>query len=288
MNPRARTALIAALAFLLILPVCWTFRRNKSEVQYNAKSLSHWFFSQRRDFLYEAREKKADEAFKASGTNGFAFLISMLNKRGNSSLYFKLYRAMPRPIQSRLQYPISGDDIRMMALGYLAKTPNFPNAIPEELLARLARRVPDLSNPRVRLGGLHTLDQLTRYEVEPLLSLCRHLLDDPHFGIRLDAALMLADLGIKEPRSIPVLLAALEDKEKLHSTWSISTYAFGQPPGGSGNGAAGGFQTLVEFAEMERKRVLHALELLDLQLNEHQKSLVRRSKIVNDGQSRGD
>src|SRR3981081_292492 len=104
--------------------------------------------------------------------------------------------------------------------------PNVPKTILEKWLARLARQVPDLSNPRVRLTGLHTLYQLTRYEREPLVNLCKRLLDDPHFGIRLEAALYLVDLGIKENRTVPILISALEDKEKLVSSRSISWYTF--------------------------------------------------------------
>jgi len=280
-------AAIAGLALLLIAGLWLALRSNKQQVRYRGKSLPEWLYGQRRDFFYQTRSEAADEAFKTLGTNGLRFLISALKERGNSGLYFKLYRTVPPPIQPLLRYPISADDIQMMALEHLYRMPNIPKTIPEEWLARLAKQVPDLSNPRVRLTGLHTLYHLTRYEREPLVNLCKHLLDNPHFGIRLQAAFYLAEMGIKEPRSVPILLAALGDKEKLKAIQSINSYAYGQPPGGSGNAALPFLpgQNLADFQEMERQRVLSALEFLDAPLDRQQKSIVLRARNKGENQN---
>src|SRR4051794_23486387 len=98
MTGRTRLALIAGLALLLVLSVYWGLRREKPEIRYKGKPASEWFFGQRRDFSYQSTEENADEAFKKMGTNGFPFLLSMLDQQGNSTVYFKLYRMMPRPI----------------------------------------------------------------------------------------------------------------------------------------------------------------------------------------------
>ena len=276
-KPWGRSALLLALALVLIAAAWLVFAGDK-EVQYNGKSVSEWFYTRR-------GLAEAGDAFRGLGTNAFPFLFSNLKRRGNSALYFKLYRAMPGMIQAQLRYPISGDDIQMASLSHLYKMPNVPNPIPEEWLARLAKQVPELRNPRVRSSGLHTLYQLTRYEREPLVSLCKQLLDDPHFGIRLEASLYLADLGIKEMRTIPILLAALEDKEKLVSSRSISWYTFGQPPGGSGvplPSTAGESRANSNWADQARVRILKALEFLDAPLNQQQKRPVQQSKLANE------
>ena len=260
-KPWGRSALLLALALVLIAAAWLVFAGDK-EVQYNGKSVSEWFYTRR-------GLAEAGDAFRGLGTNAFPFLFSNLKRRGNSALYFKLYRAMPGMIQAQLLY----------------KMPNVTNPIPEEWLARLAKQVPELRNPRVRSSGLHTLYQLTRYEREPLVSLCKQLLDDPHFGIRLEASLYLADLGIKEMRTIPILLAALEDKEKLVSSRSISWYTFGQPPGGSGvplPSTAGESRANSNWADQARVRILKALEFLDAPLNQQQKRLVQQSKLANE------
>jgi len=250
------------------------------EVQYKGKSVSEWFYGRR-------GLAESEDAFAALGTNAFPFLMRNLKARGDGAIYFKLYQAMPGFIQQKLRLPISGDDIQMASLSHLYKMPNVPNPIPEPWLASLARQVPRLSNQRVRLHGLNTLYRITRYEREPLVQLCRRLLDDPHFGIRLDAALDLAELEIKEPRTIPILLAALEDKEKLVSGRSISWYTFGQPPGGSGMPlptSAGVDQAMANWAEVERGRILKALDFLDDELDERQKAIIRRHRVANEVQ----
>src|SRR4051812_6834588 len=151
MTPRARLPLIAGLALLLVLAVYWGFGGKKPEVRYNGKTLSEWFFGQRRDFFYQSIQTNAEQTFRAMGTNAFPFLLSMLEERGNSTIYFKFYRMMPRPVQARLQHPLSRDDIQMMALHYLDSIPIIPDPVPEELLSQLARRVARLPNARVRL-----------------------------------------------------------------------------------------------------------------------------------------
>ena len=281
MNPRGRTASVAGLALLLILVACWALR-DKHEVLYNGKTLSQWFFGQRRDFLHQSREQQADQAFTAAGTNGIAFLIGMLKERGDSSWYIKLFRMMPRPIQARLRFPISTDDIHMVALAHLNKSPSIPNTIPQELLAQLAQAVRQQSNPRVRLRGLTVLFLLTRSERDPLVRLCKELLDDREFGIQLEAAFMLSQMGINEKRSIAILLEALQHQEKLASSRSINSYFYGQLPGSSGLAPPPpiGGQTPAQFEKMLRQRVFQALELLGPELNETQEALVKQAKAA--------
>lgn len=278
MKWRARIASIGGIGVLLIAALWLAFGTKEKEVRYKGKSVSEWFY-------ITHRLMGSDDVFKDLGTNAFPFLLSTLKQRGNSELYFKLYAALPGSMQAQLRRPISGDDLQMASLSHIYKIPNVPNTIPEPWLATLAKEVRDLQNPRVRLQGLHTLYRLTRYEREPLVSLCTRLLDDPHFGIRLEAALCLADLGIKEARTLPILLAALEDKEKLVSSESISSYKYGQPPGGSGIPVPRfPGQGQAEWGEVQRRRILNALESLDPPLNEAQKKLILRQRKLMESQ----
>lgn len=77
--------------------------------------------------------------------------------------------------------------------------------------------MPDLYSPRLRLAAFRLI--LWQYRSEPsFLPLCRKLLNDEHQGIRLEAAIYLAQHGIvsdpREPRLFPLFLAALDSKEQ--------------------------------------------------------------------------
>jgi hypothetical protein len=87
----------------------------KITVTYKGKSLAVLFYGNRRNFFEEPARRKAQEAIDALGTNAFPFLLSNLQQRpGNGALYFKFYRAMPKWLQAKLRYPISGDDIKFI------------------------------------------------------------------------------------------------------------------------------------------------------------------------------
>src|SRR5215468_97279 len=98
---------IAAAGF----SVFYSSASHRSNVTYESKSLEQWFYTDKTNFL--AEDKERENAFRAVGTNAFAFLLSNLReRRGNSLIYFKLYGMLPRWMQKRLPYPISEDDIK--------------------------------------------------------------------------------------------------------------------------------------------------------------------------------
>jgi hypothetical protein len=112
-----------------------------------------------------------------------------------------------------------------------------------------------------------------------VVQLCQNLLDDREFGIRLEAAFTLSEMRIKEKRSIPMLLEALQDKEKLVSSRSISWYCYGQLPGSSGPAPPPPRgQTPADFEKIQRRRVFQVLESMAPELNETQEALVKQSK----------
>ncbi len=88
-----------------------------SKVTYKGKSLQAWFYGSRRDFFSGQTRGLAEGAFDAVGTNAFPFLLSNLKSaRGCGRLYWKVYHIMPAWFQTRLPYPISGDDIKAIAV----------------------------------------------------------------------------------------------------------------------------------------------------------------------------
>ena len=156
--------------------------------------------------------------------------------------------------------------------------------MPPEWLAALAKLVPDLKNPRVRQRALITVQILAQGRRDSsLISLCKDLLDDSNFGVRLRAAILLAELEPGETGSFPILIGALEDKEKLISRRAISSYRYRQPPSGA---AIGNLPTLPtkpfpsatpkDIEKAERQAVIGALERLMPKLDEQQKKLVRQ------------
>jgi len=283
---RIRILLLLGLIGILVVGAClkWVSGREEGskEITYKSKPLSKWFYGQRKDFFISTTRDAADDAFKALGTNAFPFLLSRLKNGGSSVLYFKLYQAVPSRVQAWLPYPLLSDDIQVITLAHLSKVED----IPPEWLAALARQVPNLKNPRARHRGLMTVQMLAGGRQDrSLISLCKDLLDDSHFGVRLNAAILLAELDPGETKSFPILIGALVDKEKLISSYAITGYWFRQPPGGSGSGPVTPFtgQTRSDVEEAERRMVLDALEELKSHLNEQQRGLVRQYQEARQG-----
>ena len=116
-----------------------------------------------------------------------------------------------------------------------------------------------------------------------LISLCKDLLDDSNSGVRLKAAILLAELEPGEIGSFPILIGALEDGEKLNSSLAITGYWYRKPSGGVGGQPATPFtfkpftgQTPGSLEKAERRRVLQALQRLMPKLDEQQKKLVHQ------------
>ncbi len=277
-NRRISAILWLSLIVVLIVGavLAWVGGRQEGskEITYKGKPVSKWFCDQRKDFFNQTTRDAADDAFKALGTNALPFLLSNLKNRGSSVLYFKLYQVVPSRVQAKLPYPILRDDLQMITLAHLSKM----KSMSPEWLAALAKQVPNLKNPRVRHCGLMTVQRLSGSRKEPaFINLCKDLLDDRHFGVQLRAAELLADLDQKERRGLPILLGALEDKEKLNSSRSISMYRYRQPPDGSGSPPVTPFtgQTPSDLVRFERRMVLDSLEKLKPHLDQQQRKLVR-------------
>jgi len=278
-NSRTRTTLVLGLSGLVlvgaIVAMVSGLKEASKEPTYKDKPVSKWFCDQRKDFLSKTTRDAADDAFNALGTNALPFLLSNLKNRGSTVLYFRLYGAVPSRVQAWLPYPILGDDMKMITLNHLSKMRDMP----PEWLAALAKLVPDLKNPRVRQRGLITVQILAQGRRDTsLISLCKDLLDDSNFGVRLRAAILLAELEPGETGSFPILIGALEDKEKLNSRRAISSYRYRQPPSGAGPPTKlfpSGL-TPNDLEKAERRQVIGALERLMPKLDEQQKKLVRQ------------
>lgn len=249
---------------------------SRTAVTYKDKSLNAWFYGAGTNFFQETTRLAARKAIDALGTNACPFLIANLKaKRGNGALYFKLYRALSARLRTELPYPISGDDIQMITLHHIRQMQSFP----KQQIQTLADCIPGLHNPRVRFMGF--TDMRMKYETDPAFApLCRKLLDDEHPGIRLEAAISLAESGIvadpREPRLFPILLSALESKKEREWSLDVSGYWFQQqPPGGSGR-FTNRFPALVRQPqepeeETVRKRVLAAMDRLERHMSQEQK-----------------
>ncbi len=218
---------IAILASLFV-----AFSPAKSTVTYKNKPLDVWFYGSRTNFFREQTRRAAQEAFDALGTNACPFLLAKLETaRGPGFLYFKLYRILPVWAQPRLPYPISGDDIKAIALQHIRQM----NAISAEQVQTLADCVPRLRNPRLRMSGFQVMRM--KHQAHPaFLQLCRKLLSDEHPGIQLEAAIWLGKSALAsdpaEPRLFPILITALVTKEKRRPNLDLSGYTYEQwPPG---------------------------------------------------------
>jgi len=201
---------------------------------YKGKPLDAWFYGTRTNFFLERTRKAAQEAFDSFGMNAFPFLLEKVKTaRGNSPAYFRAYRALPPWAQSTIFYPISGDDIRSIALGHIHGLPG----ISDDQVRTFAECVPGLPDPRLRLQAFEYM--LMRHQPHPaFLELCRKLMNDEQPGIQLPAAIYLGQSGLtadpRDPRLFPMLVAALEDKEKRKATLDLRGYYYQQQPPGSG------------------------------------------------------
>jgi hypothetical protein len=266
---------IAAVGFSIF----YSSASHRSRVTYEGKSLERWFYAGGTNFL--AEDKERENAFRAVGTNAFAFLLSNLReRRGNSLIYFELYRVLPRWTQRRLPYPISGDDIRAISINYLFKLKDVPGTD----YGPLAESITKLSSPRLRFFGFgHFMVDRQRDPV--FLSLCRKLLNDDNSAIRLTAAIWLADsqsmLDPTDSRLFPLLIDGLQNKAVRDAQQDLCSYAFGQPPGGSGMRRPFPSMPPTNMPDLDdamQQRIIRALEQLWLRgyLTPEQKELVKR------------
>jgi hypothetical protein len=235
---RVRRAIpIAALVLVSIAILASLFVAStpaKNTITYKNKPLDAWFYGSRTNFFLGQTMRAAQEAFDALGTNASPFLLAKLETaHGNGPLYAKLYRILPLWAQSKLPYPISGDDIKAMALHYLRQM----RVMSSEQVQALADCVFRLRNPRLRMSGLQVMRM--KHQAHPaFLKLCRKLMDDEHPGIQLEAAVWLGKSALAsdpaEPRLFPILITALESKEKRKPNLDLSGYTYEQwPPGTS-------------------------------------------------------
>jgi len=221
-------AFTAAVGFSII----YSPASHRSGVTYEGKSLEQWFYAGRTNFL--AEDKQRVNTFKTVGTNAFAFLISNLReRRGNSLVYFKLYRMLPRWTQRRLPYPISEDYIRAISINYLFQLKDVPGAE----YGSLGECITKFSSPRLRFFGFGHF-MVDRQGDAAFLPLCRKLLNDDNSAIRLEAAICVAGSESKsdltDSRLFPILIDGLQNKALRDANLDLRTYYFGQPPGSSG------------------------------------------------------
>jgi hypothetical protein len=119
------------------------------DIVYKGKPLDFWFYGTKKDFFNESTRRAAQDAIDDLGTNAVPFLLSKLKeKRGNGPFYFKFYRIMPSFIQGKLQYPISGDDIKAITLDHIGK---MRHPIPKHEVQSVADCVLNFRNPRLRM-----------------------------------------------------------------------------------------------------------------------------------------
>lgn len=208
-------------AAVILLGYRLTSRPQRTAVTYQGRSLEYWFYGGRTNFFMERTRKQTQQAVSALGTNAFPFLVANLNRPvGSANLYFRFYQASPGWIQTRLRYPILDDDIKAITLGHIRDM----RPVPEPVIQSLAECFPTLKNPRLRFIAFG----ISRHSHPDFLKLCRKLLDDAHPGIRLEAAIALAENGLVsdpgEPRLFPILLAALKSKTERDACLEIASY----------------------------------------------------------------
>jgi len=209
-------------------------------------------------------------------------LLSKLDqKQGNSALYFKIYPVLPAQVRSKLPYPISGDDIKALTLDHIRQT----RRLSKDQVQTLADRVVRLRNPRLRMMGFRII--LMKFQTDPaFLKLCRRLLHETHPGIRLEAAISLAESAIAsdpgEPALAGILLSALESKEMRAPDLDLVWYRYGQqPPGGSGRFALPptppGFPRPPDPDDALRSMIITALDRLEPYLSQSQKDRFKKA-----------
>ena len=186
---------------------------------HKGKPLEAWFYGSNTTFFSKPTRDAAQEAINAVGTNAFPFLLSKLKeKRGNNWLYFKsyitFYGALPAWMEARLPYPLSGDDIKVAAFRHLVAIGQTLTADQIDAVADCVQR---LCTPELKMRALIVATGPYQYQDARLLQrLLRKLLNDTDEGVRLQAALCLAEgpipSGPLEPRLFSILLSGLESK----------------------------------------------------------------------------
>jgi hypothetical protein len=235
--PRGRR-LVLVLSVITAAAVIWLVgfnlpRRPGDSITYQNKTLEQWFYGDLTNFFTGPNIDAAMIAFNVVGTNAFPFLLSIMREhRGSGLFYFKFYHAMPPRFRGKLRYPLSRDDVKAMALDQFFSM----TYIPGDQLQALADIVPSFDNPRLRAAALSQMS--IRHQDDPaFLKLCRKLLDDPDAGIRLRAAIPLAESAIasdpREPRLAPILLDGLEQKKRRDAFVNVSSYYYQQQPPGA-------------------------------------------------------
>jgi hypothetical protein len=270
--------LVVAAAATALLVLARSSGSPDKTLTYNGKSLDVWFYGSRTNFFHEQTRQAAQEAFDALGTNAFPFLLAKLKEsRGSGAMYFSLYRKLPSRFHPYLPYPISGDDIKAIALGHIA---NIRRLAPAQVQT-LADCVPALANPRLRRRAFGIMS--TTYETDrAFLKLCVRLLDDAHPGIQLEAAISLAESSIwrdpREPRLFRILLESIENKERRDAAISIWSYQYGQqPPGGSGRSSGPADPLIVPGDMTLQARIEVGATRLELHLSPAQKDRLERA-----------
>lgn len=270
-------ACLLLLGAVILVPPFTKIPSSRKLAAYKSKSLEEWFYGSRRDFFQESTRNAAQEAIAALGTNSLPFLFSRLKERsGNGMLYFTLYRKLPAVLQTKLPYPISGDDIKAITLAHLGQF----RFLPKDQVPKLADCVPKFKNPRLRMMGLNLMSM--KYQSHPAFwSLCRALLDDPHPGVQLESAIWLGQSALSsdpgEPRLFPILATALENQEQRKVSLDVAWYGYQQqPPGGSG-----ALQMPKQFGLVDpdlalRERIISALDRLESRLTTEEKNRLKQ------------
>src|ERR1051325_3780819 len=82
-------AAVLVAAFLSTTPA-------RKPILYEGKALEAWFYGSRTNFFL-GEIRPAQKAFDSLGSNAFPFLLGNLKQaRGDGTLYFNAYRALPK------------------------------------------------------------------------------------------------------------------------------------------------------------------------------------------------
>ena len=153
-----------------------------------------------------------------------------------------------------------------------------------EQVQALADCVLRFRNPRLRMRGFDLM--IMKHQSHPAFrALCRRLLNDKHPGIQLQAAIYLGQSGLAsdpvEPRLFPILITALESKEKRQPSLDISGYAYQQWPPGTPKPFPFPFPPSVGVVPPDQAllgRITRALDQLERHLTQEQKDRLRRAE----------
>jgi hypothetical protein len=210
-----RTILITAVPFAIAAALFLTFHfwpRVPPTALYKGRSFESWFYPWKTNFSDPVAGDNAQKALWALGTNAFPVLLDNLTRnRGSGRLYLKVYWSLPALVRSQLPLPVLDDDIKAWTWHLVANMPVFTT---DEVEA-LTRCIPRMTNARLRHHGLVALR--INYRFEPsFASVCTNLLSDTAPGVRLQAAMSLAELTkpsvAPEPRLFHILIDGLQNK----------------------------------------------------------------------------